>query len=64
MSYADLKREKVMLGLFKKKTEQEKLQERYRRLLEDAYKLSHRDRRASDLKYAEAEELRGRLEMN
>ncbi len=51
-----------MFGLFKKKTEREKLMERYRRLLEEAHRLSTSDRRASDLKTAEAEALLKRLD--
>jgi hypothetical protein len=46
-----------MFGLFKKKTEKEKLQENYKKLLEEAYKLSHTNRKASDLKTFEADEL-------
>jgi hypothetical protein len=44
-----------MFGLFKKKSEKEKLQEKYRKLLEESYKLSHTNRSASDQKAAEAE---------
>ena len=44
-----------MFGLFKKKTEKEKLQEKYRTLMEESYKLSHTDRTASDKKREEAE---------
>lgn len=44
-----------MLGLFKKKSEKEKLQAQYKKLIEEAYKLSHHDRTASDLKTAEAD---------
>lgn len=46
-----------MFGLFKKKSEKEKLQEEYKNLVEEAYKLSHTDRTASDAKTAEAEEI-------
>lgn len=46
-----------MFGLFKKKTETEKLQEKYKKLMEEAFKLSHTDRKASDDKTAEAEEV-------
>ena len=51
-----------MFGLFKKKTEQEKLQERYQKLMGEAHKLSHSNRRASDEKVAEAEEVMKQLE--
>lgn len=50
-----------MLGLFKKKSEKQKLQEKYKKLLNESYKLSHTDRRGSDLKRAEAEELAIRI---
>ena len=46
-----------MFGLFKKKTEQEKLQEEYENLMSESYRLSRTDRRAGDLKRAEADEL-------
>ncbi len=46
-----------MFGLFKKKTEKEKLLDKYNKLLEESYRLSTSDRKASDLKRAEAEEL-------
>jgi hypothetical protein len=46
-----------MFGLFKKKTEKEKLQETYEKMMADAYKLSHTNRTASDKLLAEAEEL-------
>lgn len=46
-----------MFGLFKRKTPLEKLQEKYNKLTEEAYKLSKIDRKASDAKQAEAEEV-------
>ncbi len=46
-----------MFGLFKKKTEKEKLLDKYNKLLKESYNLSTSDRKASDLKRAEAEEL-------
>lgn len=51
-----------MFGFFKKKTKNEKLQEQYKKLMEEAHRLSHRNRRAADEKYAEAEEVAGRIE--
>lgn len=45
------------MGLFRRKSEKEKLQAKYKKLVDEAYKLSHSDRRASDLKTAEAEEV-------
>lgn len=46
-----------MFGLFKKKSEVEKLQEQYKKLLEESFKLSKTDRTASDAKQLEANEL-------
>jgi len=46
-----------MFGLFKKKSELEKLQEKYKKLLAESHSLSQRDRKAGDMKMAEAEEV-------
>jgi len=46
-----------MFGLFKKKSKKDILNKQYKKLMEESYQLSHSDRRASDLKRAEAEEL-------
>lgn len=46
-----------MLGLFKKKSEKEKLQEKYRKLTAEAYRLSHTNRKLGDEKLAEAEDV-------
>jgi hypothetical protein len=43
-----------MLGLFKKKTEAEKLSRKYDKLMQEGYELSTTNRKASDAKYAEA----------
>jgi hypothetical protein len=51
-----------MFGLFKKKTEKEKLQEQYAKLMEEAHKLSHVDRRKADAKMAEAEEVAKKID--
>ncbi len=51
-----------MFGLFRKKTERELLEQQLKQLQEEAYRLSHTDRRASDLKTAEAHEVLLRLE--
>ena len=51
-----------MFGLFKKETETEKLQKQYKILLEDAYKLSSSNRKASDAKQAEADEVLKKIE--
>ena len=50
------------MGWFSKKSEKEKLQERYQKLIKEAYKLSHTDRKASDLKTAEADALLKQIE--
>ena len=51
-----------MFSLFKKKSEVEKLQDKYKKLLEESYKLSHSNRAASDDKAAEAENILQQIE--
>ncbi len=51
-----------MFGLFKKKSEKEKLQSQYEKLLEEAHKLSTTNRKMSDQKTYEAEEIMKQLE--
>lgn len=46
-----------MFGLFKNKTEKEKLQGKYKKLMGEAHTLSTSNRRLSDEKVAEAEEV-------
>lgn len=46
-----------MFGLFKSKSEKEKLQAKYKKLMAEAHKLSQRDRKAGDAKMAEANEI-------
>ena len=46
-----------MFGIFKKKTEQEKLQDQYEKLLREAYLLSRTNRKMSDQKTFEANQL-------
>jgi hypothetical protein len=46
-----------MFGLFKKKTENQKLQEEYAKLMERAYKVSHTNRTEADRLMAEADEI-------
>lgn len=46
-----------MFGLFKKKSEIEKLQDQYKKLMEEAYKLQAFNRRDSDQKYLEADNI-------
>jgi hypothetical protein len=53
-----------MFGLFKKKEKSKVdiLNEKYRKLLDESYRLSHTNRKESDLKRAEAEEVLKELE--
>ena len=51
-----------MFGLFKKKSEKEKLQAQYAKLLKEAHNLSTTNRKLSDLKVFEAEEVMKQLE--
>ena len=51
-----------MFGLFKRKTETEKLQDRYKKLLAEWHDLSSIDRSASDAKYAEAQKVLDQLD--
>ncbi|WP_277479457.1 Lacal_2735 family protein [Catalinimonas alkaloidigena] len=51
-----------MFNLFKKKSEVEKLQDKYKKLLAEAHSLSQRDRKAGDMKMAEAEEVAQKIE--
>jgi hypothetical protein len=53
---------KIMFGLFKKKTEKEKLQEQYEKLSKEAYRLSSTNRKMSDQKTFEANEIMDQLE--
>jgi hypothetical protein len=51
-----------MFGLFKKKSELEKLQDTYKSLLDKSYKLSHSNRTEADKVMAEAEEIAKKIE--
>jgi hypothetical protein len=51
-----------MFGLFKKKSEKEKLQEKYEALLKEAHTLSTTNRKMSDQKAFEANEVMKQLE--
>ena len=46
-----------MFGLFKKKSELEKLQDAYKKVLQQSFELSKTDRAASDAKQVEADEI-------
>ncbi|MEP0986609.1 Lacal_2735 family protein [Ekhidna sp.] len=45
------------MGLFSKKSPKEKLQKKYEKLMKESYVLSKSNRKASDQKVAEAEEV-------
>ena len=51
-----------MFGLFKKKSEKEKLQKQYQKLMKEAHALSTSNRKLSDQKVFEAEEIMKKLE--
>lgn len=51
-----------MFGLFKKKTELEKLQEKHKKLSQEAFDLSKVNRQLSDQKTAEAEAVMKKIE--
>ncbi|MBK7944038.1 MAG: Lacal_2735 family protein [Flavobacteriales bacterium] len=51
-----------MFNLFKKPSERERLEKVYKKLLEESFRLSTSNRKASDLKRAEAEEVLKRIE--
>lgn len=51
----------AMFKLFKKKTEIEKLQDQYKKLMKEAFELSKINRSASDEKYAQADEVQKRI---
>ena len=52
-----------MLNIFKKKTEAEKLNATYKKLIEESYKLSTTNRRLSDSKAVEANEILAQLDL-
>jgi hypothetical protein len=52
-----------MFGLFKKKTDLEKLQDSYKEMLEKAHKISHSNRTLSDKLAAEAEEIAKKIDL-
>lgn len=51
-----------MLRIFKKKSEKEKLQQRYEKLMAEAYDLSRTNRKLGDAKYQEADIVMQQLE--
>jgi len=51
-----------MFGLFRKKSELEKLRELYAKLQKESFQLGHSNRKAGDAKLAEAEAVAKRIE--
>ncbi len=51
-----------MFGLFKKKSEVDKLQNQYDKLMKEAHRLSTVNRSDSDQKYAEADEISKKID--
>jgi uncharacterized protein Yka (UPF0111/DUF47 family) len=51
-----------MFGIFKKKSQLVVLQANYEQLMKSAYELSHSNRKLSDQKYAEAEEVSNQIQ--
>lgn len=51
-----------MFGIFKKKSEKEKLQSQYEKLLKEAHTLSTTNRKMSDQKTFEADEIMKKIE--
>ena len=52
----------IMFGLFKKKSEREKLVDKYNKLMKEAFELSKVNRTASDQKYAEADAIQKQMD--
>tara|TARA_R110002073_G_scaffold306012_5_gene475216 strand:+ start:59086 stop:59256 length:171 start_codon:yes stop_codon:yes gene_type:complete len=52
-----------MFGIFKKKTELEKLQEQYKKKMKEGYDLQSTNRAASDQKYGEAQSIIEKIEL-
>lgn len=52
-----------MFGLFKKKSVLEKLEDQYQKKMKEGYELQSINRKASDQKYLEAQEILDRIEM-
>lgn len=52
-----------MFKLFKPKSELDKLQEQYEKLMKEWHELSSKDRAKSDMKYAEAQRILDQIEI-
>lgn len=51
-----------MLGLFRKKSKEQKLQKEYDKLMQEWHRLSSINRSQSDAKYSEAQHIAGQIE--
>jgi hypothetical protein len=51
------------MRLFRKKSQSEKLEKKYKKVLEEAFKLSKTNRTDSDKKYVEANEILNQIEL-
>jgi hypothetical protein len=52
-----------MFGLFKKKSEVEKLHEEYKKIMQEAFKLQSINRSESDQKYLEADDILKKIKL-
>ena len=52
-----------MFGLFKKKSEVEKLHEDYKKIIQEAYQLQSINRSESDQKYVEADNILNKIKL-
>ena len=52
-----------MFGLFKKKSEVEKLHEEYKKIMQEAFKLQSSNRSESDQKYLEADNILKKIKL-
>ncbi len=50
-----------MFGFFKKKSQREKLEEKFKKLMREWHELSSKNRKASDQKFSEAQEIAKQL---
>jgi len=57
-----LPNKKAMFGLFKKKSEKERLADEYKMLMEKAHKMSHSNRKAADKLMEEAENVAKKID--
>lgn len=51
-----------MFGFFKKKSKKKQLEAKYKKLMEESYKLSHTNRAASSIKAGEADQILKEIE--